>query len=68
MSRMDKQREARLRNAVARLINAGLRQAPVSDDDPVSADDLFVWEIVKVVRNSALNEARDAVDRLRIRD
>jgi hypothetical protein len=62
----DAKREARLRNAVARLMNAGLSAKVTGDDEPpVDADDLFVWEVIKTVRNSAFNDAREAVDALR---
>lgn len=65
---MDDKREARLRNAVARIMNAGLRTEVVAPDGTVSPDDLFVWEVIKTVRNSAFNDAREVIDRLRIRD
>jgi hypothetical protein len=63
---MDPNREARLRNAVARLINAGLRDKAVTDDMfPVDPDDLFVWEVIQTIRNSAFKDAQAAMDALK---
>uniref|UniRef100_A0AAU3IDK2 Uncharacterized protein n=1 Tax=Streptomyces sp. NBC_01393 TaxID=2903851 RepID=A0AAU3IDK2_9ACTN len=63
---MTEDREARLRNAVARLINAGLHaKVPHDDEPPVDAEDLFVWEVIKTIRNTAFNDARSALDAMR---
>jgi hypothetical protein len=65
----DPRREAALRNAIARLINSGLRDKTVTDETfPVDPDDPLVWEVIKVVRNSAFKDAQAAIDLLRHRD
>jgi hypothetical protein len=66
---MDPNREAVLRNAVARLINAGIRGKDITSEIfPVDPDDPFVWEVIKTIRNSAFNDAKAAVDALRHRN
>lgn len=59
---MNAAREMRLRKEIARLINDAFEwTAP-----PVYADELFVWEIVKLVRNDTLRELQATVQEKKI--
>ncbi|MFF8831283.1 hypothetical protein [Streptomyces sp. NPDC015131] len=61
---MNERREARLRKSVSGIINRALYNNPFAVT--IAPDDLFIWEIVKLVRNDTIREMQAVLDELRV--